>query len=323
MSRLSTLAMTMLPSKGWASYEAGIRTLGERRPLPSADDLRFLESLALTEASNTHALSPAGQAYFRARFIDDDLATAKALLRTQLLKACPEASAVAQSFANRPGAPRSVAELVLRNQGYGEDLTSRRLGSLLALMSWAEVIDYSKREAEFRVLANPMADDDLPQSIFISPETPWTNRKRLEQIISAADGYLYWLDKHFLPPGLDCLGTAIDGDQIDRVRVLSLELEESKSRRARRAYRDLGRELAVRTVDFEWRFIDSKHIRDTHDRWIISASRAWNVPNLNAILSGQHSEISETGNRDNLLQMFERAWDLAPAHPFDPVASVA
>lgn len=297
--------------------------LGERRTLPGADDRTFLESLGFAEGSKTLVLSRKGQAYFQLRFIDEEIDAAKEVLRSQLLSACPEAAALAQALAGRPGVSRSVAELVLRNQDFGDGLTSRRLGSLLALLSWADVIDYAKREGKLRVLTNPIAEEQLPQSIFISPDTPWTNRRRLEQVLAAADGDLYWLDKHFLPSGLDCLGAAVDGAQVNVVRVLSLELEESKSRRARRAYKDLVRELSARSVDFEWRFINSQHIRDTHDRWIISASRAWNVPNLNAILSGQHSEISETDNRDSLLEMFQKAWDLAPARPANPLAEAA
>lgn len=304
----------MYPTKGWSSYEVGIKLLGERRPLDDLEKLQFLESLGLASGGT---LSESGQIYFEARFIDDEVVIAKEVLRVGLLERCPQAAAIAQSLAKRQAASRTVIETLLRNQGHGDALTDRRLGSLLALMSWSGVIDYAKREGRIRVLVNPIAEEPIPQSIFIAPHTPWTNRKRLEQILATADEYLYWFDKHFLPPGLDCLGAAIDGGVVRRVRVLSLGLDESKSKRARRSYRDLGRELKGRGTDFEWRFIDSEHVRDTHDRWIMSASRAWNVPNLNAILSGQHSEISESTNRRQVCDMFERLWSSAPRRPFE------
>lgn len=312
----------MLPSKGWTAYETMLKAVGECREPAGPDDLVFLRSLGLIELEG-QKLSPVGQTYFSARFIEEDADRAREIIRSQLLEFCPESAAIAQTLARRPAVARTVAESVLRNQGYGEGLTDRRLGSLLALMSWSEILDYAKREGRIRVLVAPLAENDLPKSIFINPDTPWTNRKRLEQVLGHADQYLYWLDKHFLPTGLDCLGDVIDGSKVGEVRVLSLELEENNSKRARREYRDLSRELTARGVSIEWRFIDSRDIRDTHDRWVISRSTAWNVPNLNAILSGQHSELSETSNREELLQMFNRAWDRAPTRPASPVRAAA
>ncbi len=312
----------MFPSKGWAAYETMLKAVGECREVADRDDLIFVRSLGLVE-SLAPKLTPVGQAFFSARFIEEDNDRAREIIRSQLLECCPESAAIAQTLAKRPSVARKVAESVLRNQGYGEGLTDRRLGSLLALMSWSEMLDYAKREGRIRVLVAPLTETDLPKSIFINPDTPWTNRKRLEQVLGYADGYLYWLDKHFLPAGLDCLGDVIDGSRVSEVRVLSLELEENNSKRARREYRDLSRELTARGVDLEWRFIDSRDVRDTHDRWIISRSTAWNVPNLNAILSGQHSEISETTNREELLPMFNRAWERAPARAASPVRAAA
>ena len=99
-------------------------------------------------------------------------------------------------------------------------------------------------------------------------------------------GSILWLDKHFLPEGLDFLGAAVNGAQVTDVRVLSLALADNETRKAKRAYRDLAREFQGRGVGFEWRFIGSQDVRDTHDRWIVTDHRAWNVPNLTAILSG-------------------------------------
>jgi hypothetical protein len=65
----------------------------------------------------------------------------------------------------------------------------------------------------------------------------------------------------------------------------------------------------------EWRVIDSTKIRDTHDRWIIGDESARNVPNVNAIISGQHSELNLSSQRDEISQLFEAYW--AESNPID------
>jgi hypothetical protein len=260
-------------------------------------------------------LAEPGDRYFHARFIDEDEAGATEVLRHQMLTICPEAAAICQRLANRPQVPRGIAGTVLRSQGFGSDLTDRKLGTLLALMDRAGVITYAKREAQFTVIAKPLSEPDLPTSMFISPDTPWSNRAWLRRLLGECRGVIYWLDKHFLPEGLDFIGAAADGAHVTEVRVLSLALQENETRKARRAYRDLATELQTRGIRFEWRFIDSKDLRDTHDRWVISEDRAWNIPNLNAILSGQHSEIVATDNGEELRKMFESAWSKAPPRP--------
>lgn len=311
----------MLPNKAWASYEEAIRAIGERRdpPVDPRKARDWDEAVVLLQAMgllDEHTgLTSAGQQYFHARFIDADSEAATAALLHQLLEQYAPAQLIAQTLANRPRVPRSVAETVLRSQGV-ESVTDRQLGSLLALLHTAGIIEYSKQQGSFRVLATPLLRPDLPSSIFISKETPWSNRRWLHRLIAEADDHLYWLDKHWLPAGLDVLGEAADGERLNAIKILSLELSDSVTRSATRAYRELGREMQSRGIAFEWRFIDSKKLRDTHDRWIISRGSAWNIPNLNAILSGQHSELVRTANGPELRSVFEGAWGVAPERPF-------
>ncbi len=302
----------MLPSKGWAAYEAGLRAIGERRQVDEAV-LDFLDSLELVEGSE---LTGFGRQYFHLRFIEEDRGGADEILRHQLLTACPEAAAICQLLANKPTkATRAVAETVLRSQGHGNGLTDRKLGALLVLMSRAGIIDYAKSQGSFWVLAKPLEEPNLPTSIFISPGTPTSNRIWIRRILGECDAYIFWLDKHFLPEGLDLIGEAADGARVDSVQILSLGLDEVRTRKAKRAYRDLVRELSGRDIELEWRLIDSRQVRDTHDRWIITSGRSWNVPNVNAILSGQRSEISASGSTTELKAVFEEIWDEADPHP--------
>lgn len=304
----------MLPSRGWATYEENLQRVGERVPCTDPEIIDFLQSLDLATVDGRD-LTAAGRRYFHARFIDEDEAASNEVLRHQLLTASPEAAAICQLLANRPRVARKVAGTVIRSQGHGEGLTDRNLGALLALMNQAEVIEYAKREGTFRVLAKPLTEPDLPRSIFISPDTPASNRLWLRRILGECSTYMYWLDKHFLPEGLDFIAEAADGSRISTARVISLALDENQTRKAKRCYRDLARELRGRGIEFEWRFVGSKEVRDTHDRWIITDGRSWNVPNLNAMLAGQRSEISASGNTDELRGVFDSTWSKADPRP--------
>jgi hypothetical protein len=290
-----------------------LRAVGEKRGSSDPEVTAFLESLGLV--ASTGQLTAVGHTFFRLRFIDEDMGAATEMLRHQILTACPEAGVICQLLANRPKVARQVGETVLRSQGHGNGLTDRKLGALLALMSRAGVIEYSKREGSFQVLAKPLTEPELPGSIFISPETPASNRLWLRRVLSECDEFIYWLDKHFLPEGLEFITEAVDGARVRDVRIISLALPESQTRRAKRARRDVARELRGRGASFEWRFADSGALRDTHDRWIVTWERCWNLPNLNAILSGQRSEIAASDNAAELKEMFETAWTEAERQP--------
>ena len=308
----------MLLIEPWATVEADLRRLGERRPGSAATSFEFLATLGFVE-EDRRQLSPTGLQYFRLRFIDENAAAAVEILRNQLLTCCPEAAAICQLLTNRPKAGRMAAETVLRSQGYGEGLTGRRLGSLLALMAQAQLIEYPRGEGAFRVLARPLREHDLLASVFIAPDTPWSNRKWLARLLDDCRGYIYWFDKHFVPEGLDFIGESADGGRISDVRVLSLPIEANQTRRAKRASADLAKELLGRGITFEWRFAQSADLRDTHDRWVITEGRAWNLPNLNAILSGQHSEITASTMPDTLRAMFEKLWLRVSSVPVAPI----
>jgi hypothetical protein len=304
----------MLPSRSWRQDRDAIRAVGEHRGSGDDGSIAFLQSLGLI-AVNGLRLTTAGQAYFEAEFIEQNSERSREILGGILLQHCAEAAALAQALAKHERASREIAESVIRNQGYGERLTNRRLGTLLALMHEAQVIDYSKSEGQFKVLAQPLSEKAIPDSVFISPDTPWSNGRWLSRILAEAQDFVYWFDKHWLPGGLDLIGESIDGDRVGDLRVLSLEMDESVTKRAKRKYRDLGRELGARGISFEWRFAESQSVRRVHDRWIVTGSSAWNVPNLNAITSGQRSELMKTDNGAKLTSMFDGLWHDAAERP--------
>jgi len=312
----------MLPDRGWQSYEDALRRVGERRPAAKGDDpLRaFLARIGLLR-EDRQTLSETGLAYFNAKFIKGDAATSDAALHRCVMD-YPPATAVTQLLAGVPNADRGRVETVLRSHGF-KGVTDRAVGSLLTLMDRAGLVEYNSRTSSVSVLESPLTAvaDAVPQSVYISPTTPFGNKVWLRRILAECTGSIDWLDKHFMPVAFEALWEAVNGAKVSRVRVLSLRMAEHDGKRPLRQYRDLRSELADRSVDLSWRTIDSTKIRDTHDRWIIGAKSARNVPNVNAIYTGQHSEMNMSAQREELRRLYDAYW--SDAVPFDPAEAAS
>lgn len=306
----------MLPDRGWQSYEDALRRVGERRPVANGDTplLAFLATLGLLREDGK-TLSERGQKYFNARFITGDEAEGDAVLRECVMDH-PPATAVTQLLAGVP-ADRGRVETVLRSQGF-EGVADRSVGSLLKLMHRAGLVEYNSRTATVRVLESPATAvaEAVPPSVYVSPATPFGNKVWLRRLLAECQGSIDWLDKHFLPVAFEPLWEAVDGTKVSRVRILSLRLPDHEGKRTLRQYRDLRSELGGRSVGLSWRTIASTKIRSTHDRWVIGANSARNVPNVNAIYTGQHSEMHASPQREELSRLYEDYW--ANAVPFDP-----
>lgn len=295
-----------LPNRSWDRYEATLRALGEHSREPvSRHELDLLRSLGLVASGGT--LTSAGAAYFEAAFIHRDLDVSTRILGLAVAD-YPPASLVLQALAGVKQPTRDVARTVLRRHGYGENLTDRALGALLVLMRRAGLITYGPLSGAIHVEAPPSTAIATPATLLVSPDTPYTNKMWLRRVLAECTGSIRWLDKHFLPAAFGDLLAVADAQRITRVRVLSLALDGHESRLARRDTADATAELLNRGITLEWHVIDAPEVRDTHDRWIIGDATAWNVPNVNAILSGQHSELSRSDNRDQLAALFDRYW---------------
>ncbi|GIF78364.1 hypothetical protein [Asanoa siamensis] len=301
--------MAIYPTKAWVNYEAILKSIGEKRAVADSDS-RFLSAIGLVDGDGS--LTESGTKYFTAKFVQRDEDSARAALQAILID-YPAVGVICQFLSGVPNADKGNAESILRNQGMGDGLTDRSLGSLLTLMSTTGVIRYSKGTIE--VLIHPAQMETVPASVFVSRATPFGNRAWLRRILRECDGFIYWLDKHFLPIALENLWEVADGRQIAEIRIISLKLQQNSGRKALRDYHDLVAELAHKSISIEWRAIDSKLIRDTHDRWIIGSSTARNVPDVGTIYSGNHSELNRSDQAVELRALFEGYW--ASATPID------
>lgn len=238
-----------------------------------------------------------------------DTSTATAILRRALLQMSP-VIAVAQLLDGVAGRTRESVETVLRSQGFGDKLKDRDVGFFVTLLDRAEILRYNRSSGAVTVLVHLARETEPPASVFISPSTPFGNRVWLRRVLEEAAGELRWLDKHFTSAAFETIWEAVDGNVVSTVRILSLYMQDPHAgKKSKRDYGNLKAELAARGVSLEWRVIDSTLIRDTHDRWVIGDKTARNIPNVNAIFSGQHSELNLSTQHEELAAVFQGYWD--------------
>lgn len=297
-----------LPARSWTSYLSEIHALGEKRCTDGHPQDGFLASAGLLNGGS--ALSEKGRRLFDALYIQGDSEAADTVLREALLE-YPPAMAILQLLSGSRDPSRSNVEAILRSRGFLSTQPDRCIGSLLMLLNHAKLIRYQKTTGEVRVLWTPADESKTPRTMFISPDTPFGNRAWLRAVLSQCREHIYWLDKHFLTAILDELWNTVTGSHVSSIRILSLRLPDNSTRGPMREYSNFAREMDSRGVNAEWRILGSKDIRDTHDRWIITEDAAWNVPNANAILSGQNSEICESDSRSELAELFLKYWNRA------------
>jgi hypothetical protein len=296
----------VIPSKGWQAYETALKEVGENRAVTCPDDLLFLMDLGMVDSLGK--LTTRGSHYFTVRFIKVDDSESQLALASAVLD-LPPAVVLLQMLDGVPKASKATAESVLRSAGFGEGLTHRKIGTLLSLMQRAGLIRYAL--GSVKVLTHIAHSDVAPSSVFVSRSTPFANKVWLRRILAECEGHIYWLDKHFLPVAFETLWEVADGMRISRIHVLSLALEQSVNKTGRKMYDDLRLELRSRSIDLEWRTIDSKEMRDTHDRWIIGEKTARNVPDVGTIFSGNNSEMNRSDQHIELNALFDRYWDKA------------
>ncbi len=301
-----------LPQNSWAILEQLIRRLGEGRGKQTKareNDVHFLEQIGFVDTPDELRLTQRGREYFDHRFVRNEGEAAREVLALSLLDFKP-VQLIVQLLWGVRNVSKDNVEALLRSRNITQGVSPRAVGTFLGLLESAGVVSYNRRLRQITVLVEP-SKKGIPANVFISPETPFSNIMWLRRILGECTNHIFWLDKHFYKIGLDHIWETADGTRIQEIRILSLELKDNLTKAAREEYERLCKELSRKGISLEWRIIDSSKIRDTHDRWIIAANGAWNVPNVNAIHSGQRSELNRSTNRDEVETAFLGYWNQA------------
>lgn len=290
-----------LPNRTWAYYENIIKLSGENDNISSLDS-SFLDSLGLV---NDGTLSETGKRYFNFKFIELDEYHSRDILREVLVKYQP-VEAIIQLLRNVAEIKKENILTVLKNRGFWADNTISHLVNFISLLNFSKIIVYSKKYGHIKIIYNFLDEGKTPTDIFIDPTTPYSNRILFKRILSGCKKYIYWLDKHFQKEGLEIIWESINSQSVKEIKIISIDLNPSLLKSSKKEYLRLKSEFNKKGINLFWFILDSKLIRDNHDRWILSEAKAWNVPPLNAIISGQMSEIHESDNNTEVLSAFSK-----------------
>ena len=135
----------------------------------------------------------------------------------------------------------------------------------------------------------------------VKQEEPYSNVLKLRQLLRDSEEYIWWVDLHFPARGLEELIVSIDPALVREVKILSGPANVDQ--RAKHDFSRFREELKNKGISAEWRILREF----THDRFIISKNRCYNVPPINSLLRGQYSEISQTPNEPPFKQWWEKA----------------
>ncbi len=291
----------LLPQRTWNAYEKITKAIAEdEKPDASNDDINFLRSIHFVDSTLDNGLTKLGKTYYDNKFIRSELEKANGELKKGLLQ-FPPCEAILQLLFGVKIPKKDNALSILKSRGFWCYADESPLVNLLLMMNSAGLITYSKKFKTIKVLYNPTLEETkIPSSIFIEPTRPYGNKIWLKRVLLGCKGYIYWLDKHFTSTGLEYLWETADANKIKDIKILSLGLNEHVTIRAVREYKDLKKELFNKGMTLEWLKIDNTLIRDTHDRWILSDKMAWNLPDVNTIMSGNRSDINKSGSNKEM-----------------------
>src|SRR3989338_548959 len=296
-------ANNSLSASSWSVCETQLKHIVEG-DTAEFESLPFLRACGIVGAEVPPIASPLGQRYYEARFIRNDDVAAQAVLRDGLLQH-PAVQAILQLLHGVHNAKRDNALSVLKSRGMWSYTDERPLTNLLLSMNNAGLVSYSKKHGSVRVLYNPKEQQEgVPSNIFIDPKRPYGNKAWMKRVLAECEGHIHWIDKHFIPTGLEYIWEVADANKLQEVTILSLYLPDLIGKGAVKQYRDLQTELAAKGIQLRWMVIDSKLIRDNHDRWILSKNEALNLPDLNTVISGNRSEITKSINGAEMEKAF-------------------
>lgn len=151
-------------------------------------------------------------------------------------------------------------------------------------------------------------NDTITDVGIIHPNNPFDNKMLYLNMLSSSDSYIYWLDKYFNIEGLNYLKLSIEKNNISQIRIL---LSSDKATEGLRSFFKAFKDQ-YKNIDSSMRVIvDSKVKESFHDRFLISKFKAYVIPSPDIIARGQLSQISESFNRNQLLEEFDKLWSNA------------
>ncbi|MFA6447391.1 MAG: hypothetical protein WCW31_04010 [Patescibacteria group bacterium] len=264
----------------------------------------FWEGLGVFDAGE---LTEAGRGVFESLFIKRDGKETEILMH--LLLSFPPTVALQQYLWGLSDVDVEQVLTVLKTTGFWCYVSREPLTHFLDLLNYAGIISYNKKTRKIKILISPDTVN-VPNNVFIDPKRPFSNILWIKRVLAECERSISWLDKHFQKEALEWLWAVADAEKIKEIRLLSLDLSDKNIKsETKKSYTRFKLEMGQRGIKVIWAVIDSRKIKDAHDRWIMGGNGYLrNLPNVNAINSGQRSEMNLSTNYDEARNAFDEYW---------------
>ena len=310
----------IIPNLPWRYLDELLLVIGngESQIKNYTNEIKFLESIDFVNTASitcgtlttsikelTTPLTSRGKEYYSQKFIKNDGIEAGKVL-SEALKLHPAIIVISQILSGSKNIKRINIYNLLKHHNFDFDFSKEvELNNFLEILKFGNIISYNKNTRYVKVLWQQEAES-LSAHQFISPDTPFSNIKRLKDIIKSLKGTVYWIDKHFDKKAFEILVDCVDASKISNFIIISGEANKTQS--AVNEFLKLKGELYNKGTNIEWKIITDQNILSSfHDRWLCDSKDAWNIPPVNSIFKGQESEMLRTSNKPNINKLLTHA----------------
>ena len=222
------------------------------------------------------SLSSLGKQFYVEKFLRNDNEKALQTL-TSGLRLHPAVLLICQVLAGHSDIQRVNVYNLLKHYDFSMSFDKEvQLNDFLEILRIGRIISYNKNTRKVRVLWKA-EDQELPSYEFVSPSTPYSNLRRLKEIIRSFKGHVYWIDKHFDKKAFEIISDTLDSARVNHLTVISSNANRTSS--AVSEFERLKTELEAKTIQIEWRVItDQSVLSGLHDRWLCDSDKSWNIP---------------------------------------------
>jgi hypothetical protein len=190
----------------------------------------FVSAILFESANNdiTVSLTPRGKEYYIQKCVKNNETEAKRIL-CGALKLHPAVILISQVLSGCKKINRINVYNLLRHHNFQLDFKKDvELNNFLEILKLAGILSYNKNTRDVRILWEQDMEN-LSSHQFVSPETPYSNLKRLREIIKSLKGTVCWIDKHFDKKAFDILIDSLDATKITNFIIISGETNKTQS----------------------------------------------------------------------------------------------
>jgi hypothetical protein len=170
-----------------------------------------------------------------------------------------------------------------------DDLSDAGLKRVLSEEELFGLFDLKPRRAASAKAAEPVPVERI--SRVFRGESPFSNVIILRSLLEECKDHIWWADMHFRRRALVELLEAINGGQINEIKILSGDAVVKDDARSKDDFKRFKQEVKALGVVAEWRVARG---RFAHDRYIIGSNICYNVPPVGTIFAGDYGEALET-----------------------------